>query len=163
LNLSHARRSVTGVDIKPRERLNARRRASRTASRSLPALRQGTQNEVAVLLQQLILAAVTTVRDGISEVLSAIKLHGDPCVVAEQIYLQRSDTVECNRKRALQPEATLRLRQRLQAPVPEPLGGAACPGDHLSRGFSQMPRAHSFAHAGAYPDFPVFRLSNRRG
>src|SRR3990172_4486412 len=34
---------------------------------------------------------------------------------------------------------------------------------HLIRGFSQMPRTHSFAQAGAYPDLPVFRLSNRRG
>ena len=34
---------------------------------------------------------------------------------------------------------------------------------HLMRGFSQMPRTHSLAQAGAYPDFPVFRLSNRRG
>jgi hypothetical protein len=34
---------------------------------------------------------------------------------------------------------------------------------HLMRGFSQMPRTHSFAQAGAYPDLPVFRLSNRRG
>lgn len=25
-----------------------------------------------------------------------------------------------------------------------------------------MPRTHSCAQAGAYPDFPVFRLSNRR-
>jgi hypothetical protein len=25
-----------------------------------------------------------------------------------------------------------------------------------------MPRTHSLAHAGAYPDLPVFRLSNRR-
>src|SRR5438477_7392730 len=33
---------------------------------------------------------------------------------------------------------------------------------HLMRGFSQMPRTHSLAHAGAYPDLPVFRLSNRR-
>ena len=34
---------------------------------------------------------------------------------------------------------------------------------HLMRGFSQMPRTHSLAQAGAYPDLPVFRLSNRRG
>ena len=34
---------------------------------------------------------------------------------------------------------------------------------HLIRGFSQMPRTHSFPHAGAYPDFPVRRLSKRRG
>lgn len=34
---------------------------------------------------------------------------------------------------------------------------------HLTWGFSQTPRTHSFAHAGAYPDLPVLRLSNRRG
>src|SRR6185436_17299173 len=34
---------------------------------------------------------------------------------------------------------------------------------HLTRGFSQTPLTHSFAHAGAYPDLPVFLLSNRRG
>ena len=30
------------------------------------------------------------------------------------------------------------------------------------RGFSQTPRTHSLAQAGAYPDLPVLRLSNRR-
>jgi hypothetical protein len=34
---------------------------------------------------------------------------------------------------------------------------------HLMRGFSQTPRTHSLAQAGAYPDRPVLRLSNRRG
>ena len=34
---------------------------------------------------------------------------------------------------------------------------------HLIRGFSQTPRTHSLAQAGAYPDLPVFRFSNRRG
>jgi hypothetical protein len=34
---------------------------------------------------------------------------------------------------------------------------------HLIRGFSQIPRTHSFVQAGAYPDLPVFRLSKRRG
>src|SRR5579864_7790182 len=31
------------------------------------------------------------------------------------------------------------------------------------RGFSQIPRTHSFAQAGAYPALPLFRLSKRRG
>ena len=34
---------------------------------------------------------------------------------------------------------------------------------HLMRGFSHTPRTHSLAQAGAYPDLPVLRLSNRRG
>src|SRR5262249_25148542 len=34
---------------------------------------------------------------------------------------------------------------------------------HLIRGFSHTPFTHSFAHAGAYPALPVFRLSKRRG
>ena len=33
----------------------------------------------------------------------------------------------------------------------------------LMRGFSHTPRTHSLAQAGAYPDLPVVRLSNRRG
>jgi hypothetical protein len=98
LNHSHACRiGVTGVDVTPRERLNAHRIASSTASRSL--------------------------------------FYGDPCVVTQQIDLQRSDAVERNRKRAVQAEATLRLRQRLEAPVQERLGGAACPGRAV--GFSR--------------------------
>ena len=34
---------------------------------------------------------------------------------------------------------------------------------HLIRGFSQTPARHSFAQAGAYPDFPVVLLSQRVG
>ena len=34
---------------------------------------------------------------------------------------------------------------------------------HLTRGFSQTPRTHSLAHAGAYPDLPVVLLSKRLG
>ena len=34
---------------------------------------------------------------------------------------------------------------------------------HLTRGFSQMPRTHSFAHAGAYPFRPVDEWAGRRG
>jgi len=34
---------------------------------------------------------------------------------------------------------------------------------HLILGFSQIPRTHSFAHAGEYPTFPVLRLSNLTG
>jgi hypothetical protein len=33
---------------------------------------------------------------------------------------------------------------------------------HLIVGLRQMPRTHSLAQAGAYPDLPVFGLSNRR-
>jgi hypothetical protein len=33
----------------------------------------------------------------------------------------------------------------------------------LIRGFSQTHRIHSLPQSVAYPDLPVFRLSNRRG
>jgi hypothetical protein len=35
--------------------------------------------------------------------------------------------------------------------------------EQLILGFSQTPRTHSFAQAGEYPAFPVFRLSKRSG
>ncbi len=79
----------------PRRRLKARRMASRTSVEFLAdVFCKEPQDEVAVLLQQLVLAAVATVRNGIRQVLRAIQLHGDARVGTQEIDLQRARAVE---------------------------------------------------------------------
>lgn len=49
---------------------------------------QEAEHEVAVLLQQLVLAAAPTVRRRIAEMLRAIDLNGEACVRTQQIDLE---------------------------------------------------------------------------
>ena len=56
------------------------------------------QNQIAVLLQQLILAAVAAVRDRIGEMLAAVQLHSHPGIRAEKVDLQRAETIERDRQ-----------------------------------------------------------------
>ena len=55
------------------------------------------QHEVAVLLQQLVLPSVATVRDRIREVLSAIEFDRQTRVSAQQVDFECSEAVERNR------------------------------------------------------------------
>ena len=60
-----------------RRALNARRIPSSTESSSLAKSSARAQDEIAVLLQQLILASIAAVRDGVREMLTAIDFDDD--------------------------------------------------------------------------------------
>src|SRR5262245_48028381 len=62
-------------------------------------LSKKAQHEVAVLLKQLVLPPVTTIRDRITEVLSAIEFDGYTRVGAQQIDFKRTEAVEWDRQR----------------------------------------------------------------
>jgi hypothetical protein len=55
------------------------------------------QHEIAVLLKQLVLAPIATIRDRIREVLSAIEFDNKPRVGAQQVDFKCSDAVERDR------------------------------------------------------------------
>ena len=67
-------------------------------------LGEEAQHEVAVLLQQLVLSPVATIRDGIREVLSAVEFDRYTRVGAQQI-VQGSEAVEWDRERHAGTEA----------------------------------------------------------
>lgn len=69
-----------------------------------------TQNQVAVLLQQLILAAITTVCDGIREMLAAVQLHSHAGIGTQKVDFECSETVQCDRQRSVDAETALGLR-----------------------------------------------------
>ena len=60
-------------------------------------LREEPQDEVAVLLKQLVLAAVAPIGDRIRQVLSAIQFHGDARLGAQEVDFQRAKPVERDR------------------------------------------------------------------
>ena len=68
------------------------------------------QHQIAVLLQHLILAPIASIRDRIGEVLSAIQLHCNPRIGAEQIHFQPPETIEGDRQIGIEAEAVPRLR-----------------------------------------------------
>ena len=67
-------------------------------------LGQKPQNEIAVLLQQLVLASIAPVGDRIGEMLRAIQLHGDTRLSAQEIDFQRPEAIERDRQRGVQLE-----------------------------------------------------------
>lgn len=95
---------------------------------------QEPQDQVAVLLEHLVLPAVTAIRLGIPQVLAFVELHSDAGIRAQQVDLQPSLLVEWNRKGLVQYEPPLGLRQRFQSAEQELLRGAASPGVRLSFG-----------------------------
>jgi hypothetical protein len=75
------------------------------------------QHEVAVLLQQLVLPPVATIRDRVREVLSAIEFDRQTRVSAQQVDFECSEAVERNRQRHVDTEASIGLLQRVQSPI----------------------------------------------
>ncbi len=55
------------------------------------------QDEVAVLLQQLVLAPVAAIGVRIRKMLSAVQLYRQARIGTEQIHLEHADRVECDR------------------------------------------------------------------
>ena len=94
--------------------------------KALPdVLRQEPQHEVAVLLQQLVLPAVTAIRLGVSQVLASIELHSNAGIRAQQVDLQAPLLVERNHHGLVEHEPPLGLGERFQSPEQELLRGAA--------------------------------------
>ena len=58
---------------------------------------QEPQHEVAVLLQEQILAAVTAIGLRAVEMLRAVQLNGEPCLGTQQVHLHATVAVERNR------------------------------------------------------------------
>ncbi len=88
---------------------------------------QEPQDQEAVLLQQLILAPVTTVRGRIREMLPAVQLHGQTGLRAQQVHFETSRAVERDRQRHVEAKTTPGLRQRFQAPVEKRFARTPCP------------------------------------
>ena len=82
------------------------------------------QHEVAVFLQQQVLAAVAAVGGWIGKMLVAIDFHGDAgvrSVVAQKIDFHLSLAIESDRQHGVEAETSPRLRQGLEAAVQEGL------------------------------------------
>ena len=84
------------------------------------------QHEIAVLLQQLVLPPIATIRDRIREVLSAVEFDGYARVGAQQVDLKCSEAVERDRQRHVDAEPSIRLPQRVQSSVEEGLRCTSC-------------------------------------
>jgi hypothetical protein len=69
--------------------------------------RKEAQHQVAVLLQQLVLASVATVRDRIREMLRAVQLHRHTGISTQEIHFQLSKTIERDRQHGVDAEAAL--------------------------------------------------------
>ena len=89
-------------------------------------LREEAKNEIHVLLEQRILAAVTPV-GGLIEVVRPIQFDRDQRFSGEQIYFHEAPTIERYRQFRIEAERACRRRQRLQTPVQERLCCAARP------------------------------------
>lgn len=76
---------------------------------------QKAEDEVAVLLQQLVLSTVPSICDGIRQVLRTIQFQGEARVGTEEVDFQRASTVEGDGQRSVQQESALGLWKRLQA------------------------------------------------
>lgn len=99
---------------------------SRTRSSSLPtSSAKKAQNEIAVLLQQLILATVASIRVPIGKMLRPVQLDGQARSGAQQVHFERSAAVKGNRQPLVEAETSLRLRQSLQSSEKESFGRAA--------------------------------------
>src|SRR5262245_20140753 len=85
------------------------------------------QHEVAVLLQQLVLPPIATVRNRIRKVLSTIEFDCQTRVSAQQVDFERSQAVERNWQHHVDAEASTGLCQRIQSPVEERLGCTSRP------------------------------------
>lgn len=78
-----------------------------------------TQHQVSALLQQLIFPAIAAVRDRIRQMLGSIQLDGHSGTGTQEIDLQLSETIERDRQRNVDAEATLGLLQGFQSAVEE--------------------------------------------
>lgn len=104
----------------------ARRRASNTPSRfSGNVLREKAQNQVALLLEQTVPAAIVPVGDGICRVLRAIEFDRDAQLAAEQVDFHLAPAVERDGQCRIQQEQPLGGVESLGA---RQLQGAAGPG-----------------------------------
>ena len=88
-------------------------------------LGQEAENDVPVLLQELIFAAVSPVRDGVSQVLNSVEFNGNLGVSAQKIDFERAEPVERDGETRVQLETVPSLRQRVETPIQERFGGAS--------------------------------------
>jgi hypothetical protein len=75
------------------------------------------QHEIAVLLEQLVLTAISPVGIGTFQVLRAIQFDHDARISAQQVDFHSTPIVEWNWQFGIQAETPLRRRQRFQAAV----------------------------------------------
>ena len=80
------------------------------------------QHEVAVLLQQQVLATVATVGVRIGQMLAPSSFDGHTRIGAQQIHFHLSPAVEGNRQLGIQAEPTRSSGKRLQPAVEKRLG-----------------------------------------
>jgi hypothetical protein len=84
------------------------------------------EHEVAVFLKQLVLAAVTSVDNGIRQMLWAVELDGDPFICAEKIDFHLTPSIESDREVCVEMKAAAGLGKGLEPAIEERFGSAAC-------------------------------------
>lgn len=90
-------------------------------------LRQESQYEISVLLQQRIFAPITAVGFGVGQMLRAVQLDDDARLCAQEIHLHSSQAVKTDRQLHVKAKATLRFRQCFQSAKQERFAGASGP------------------------------------
>jgi hypothetical protein len=120
--------------------------------------RKKPKYKVTVLLQQVILPPVATIRDGIREVLVGIEFDDNARVGAQQVDLKDSEAVERDRQRHVETEASTGLRQCVQSPVEERLGCTSCPrGTSASCGIGRAVCTNKLASGVSTPSLMSLR------
>jgi hypothetical protein len=85
------------------------------------------QNKIAVLLQEAILSAVSSVRFGIGKMLLSIEFYDEAQWLADKIDFHFALTIEGDRHTTVQLEPTFGLSERFKAPIKKRLAGATRP------------------------------------
>src|SRR2546422_8338735 len=90
-------------------------------------LRQESQYEISVLLQQCIFAPIPAVRFGVGQMLRAVQLDDDARLRAQEIHLHSSPAVKTDRQLDVKAKSALRSRQCFQPAKQERFAGASGP------------------------------------
>ena len=88
-------------------------------------LRQESQYEISVLLQQGIFAPIPAVRFGVGQMLRAVQLDDDARLRAQEIHLHSSPAVKTDRQLDVKAKSALRSRQCFQSAKQERFAGAS--------------------------------------
>ena len=89
-------------------------------------LGEEAQNNIAILLQQPILAPVAAVRNRIAEVLRTVEFDRHTRLVAQEIDLHAAECIKWDRQARVQSKTPRSARQRLKTAVQKGLGSTAC-------------------------------------
>ena len=85
------------------------------------------QDKVAVLLQEAILSAVSSVRFGVGEMLFSVQFNNEAQSLTDEIDFHFALAIERDRQASVQLELTFRLSQYFKAPTKKRLAGATRP------------------------------------